>query len=99
MSDDYDWVEDLLSTPIQGVPNVNWSTQTWLLALLRTSTIDQDEERVIEDLIVEGKFTPESLEELIIRLKMNQQHFTNIPNPSQKQIRLFIENLRKNDNP
>jgi hypothetical protein len=98
MSDEFDWVDELLSTPLPGVPNINWSTQTWLLYLLRTSTIDQDEERVIEDKIVEGKFTAEELEELITNLRMNQQHFTNIPNPSQKQIAKFIKNLTENDN-
>lgn len=98
MSDEFDWVDELLSTPLPGVPNINWNTQTWLLYLLRTSTIDQDEERVIEDKIVEGKFTAEELEELITNLRMNQQHFTNIPNPSQKQIAKFIKNLTENDN-
>jgi len=29
---------------------------------------------------------------------MNQQHFTNIPNPSQKQISKFIKNITQDDN-
>jgi hypothetical protein len=98
-SEESDWVDELLSTPLPGIPNVNWSTQTWLLHLLRTSTIDGDEESIIENQIVDGKFTEESLNDLITRLKMNQIHFTNIPNPSQTQISKFIKNLTDNDNP
>lgn len=98
MSEETDWVDDLFNTALPGIPNVNWSTQTWLLALLRTSTIDDNEESEIEDQIVDGDFTAESLSELIGRLKINQQHFSNIPSPSQKQIAKFIQNISKNDN-
>jgi len=99
MSEEIDWVDELFSTPLPGVPNVNWNTQTWLLNLLRNSTIDAEEEDEIEDQIVKGEFTIESMEQLISKLKMNQIHFTNIPNPSQKQISKFIQNISKNDNP
>jgi len=99
MSEERDWVDELFDTQLPGIPNIKWSTQTWLLHLLRTSTIDDNEELAIENQIVDGKFTPEELEELITKLRMNQQHFTNIPNPSQKQISKFIKNLSKNDNP
>jgi len=79
MSDERDWVDELFDTQLPGIPNIKWSTQTWLLHLLRTSTIDDNEELAIENQIVEGEFTPEELEELITKLRMNQQHFTNIP--------------------
>jgi len=98
MNEETDWVDDLFNTTLPGIPNVNWSTQTWLLALLRTSTIDHDEELAIENQIIDGDFTAESLEELIGRLNINQQHFSNIPNPSQKQLAKFIQNISKNDN-
>lgn len=93
-----DWVDELFDTDLPGIPNIKWSTQTWLLHLLRTSTIDDNEELAIENQIIEGKFTPEELDELITNLRMNQQHFTNIPNPSQTQISKFIKNLTENDN-
>tara|TARA_R110002153_G_scaffold53030_3_gene148194 strand:- start:1022 stop:1321 length:300 start_codon:yes stop_codon:yes gene_type:complete len=98
MSEENDWVDDLFNKTLPGIPNVNWSTQTWLLALLRTSTIDDNEELAIENQIIEGDFTVESLGDLIGRLKINQQHFSNIPNPSQKQLAKFIQNISKNDN-
>lgn len=98
MKEDKDWVDELFDTQLPGVPNVNWSTQTWLLELLRTSTIDDNEELAIERQIVEGEFTKEELEGLITNLRMNQQHFTNIPNPSQKQISKFIKNITQDDN-
>ena len=60
MSDERDWVDELFDTQLPGIPNIKWSTQTWLLHLLRTSTIDDNEELAIEHQIVEGKFTKKS---------------------------------------
>ena len=87
-----DWDELL-----DGKPKCNtWQEQTYLLYLLANSTLNEYERDIMSDAIIDPDLTPEYAREIADYLRINQLHFSNIPNPSQTQISRFVDLISKN---
>jgi len=50
----------------------------------------------MSDAIIDPDLTPEYAREIADYLRINQLHFSNIPNPSQTQISRFVDLISKN---
>ena len=87
-----DW-DELLN----GEPEFNlWQEQSYLLYLLSNSTLNDYERSEFTDKIVVPDLTREQAQEMAEYLRINQLHFSNIKNPSQKSISEFIRLISKN---
>ena len=89
MDDNSDWDELL-----DGKPTFNaWQEQTFLLRLLSTSTLDEEERQSVTEDILSQDLDYDYAKEIAEYLLINQQHFSNIPNPSQTQVARFLKNI------
>jgi hypothetical protein len=79
---------------LDGKPVFNqWQEQTFLLRLLSTSTLDEEERLSVTEDILDQDLDYDYAREIAEYLLINQQHFSNIPNPSQTQIARFLKNI------
>ena len=79
---------------LDGKPTFNqWQEQTFLLRLLSTSTLDETERAAVTEQILVVDLDYDSAREIAQSLLINQQHFSNIPNPSQTQVARFISSI------
>lgn len=86
---DEQW-DDLLD----GKPQFNaWQEQTFLIRLLSSSTLDEEERAAVVNDILDMDLTYERAREIAQYLLINQLHFSNIPNPSQTDIARFIRKM------
>lgn len=84
-----DWDELL-----DGKPTFNaWQEQTFLLRLLSTSTLDEDERLGVTEDILAQDLDYDYAKEIAEYLLINQQHFSNIQNPSQTQVARFLRSI------
>ena len=93
-SKNLDWVDEMFDDSSDDV-ELSWSTQTYLLHRLETSTIILDEHTHFQNLIISGKMPKADLEQLKTKLTMNQLPETQWWNPSQKAISKHIQNISK----
>lgn len=70
---------------------VDWQTQSYLLHLLDTSVL-KDESHT-RRAIIDGRFEPEELRDLITRLKAHRMPDSEVMNPSQRTISRFIKKI------
>jgi len=90
---DNEW-DDLLD----GKPEFNqWDEANKLLYLLANSSLDEEERDELTDVIVSEALDAEQAREIAEGLRLNQQHFSNIPNPNQTMVARFISLISKND--
>ena len=93
MSDTINEWDDLLD----GKPEFNqWQEQTYLLYLLANSSLDEEQRDGVTDSILSEALDADSAHEIAVNLKINQQHFSNIPNPNQSMVARFISLISKN---
>lgn len=79
---------------LDGKPNFNqWQEQTFLLRLLSTSTLDEEERQSVTEDILAQDLDYDHAREIANYLLINQQHFSNIQNPSQTQIARFLKSI------
>ena len=79
---------------LDGKPTFNqWQEVTFLLRLLSTSTLDEEERQPVTEDILDQDLDYDRAKEIAEYLLINQQHFSNIPNPSQTQIARFLKNI------
>lgn len=79
---------------LDGKPTFNqWQEQTFLLRLLSTSTLDEEERQSVTEDILAQDLDYDYAKEIAEYLLINQQHFSNIPNPSQTQVARFLKNI------
>lgn len=79
---------------LDGKPNFNqWQEVTFLIRLLSTSTLDEEERQSVTEDILDQDLDYDRAKEIAERLFINQQHFSNIPNPSQTDIARFIRKM------
>ena len=84
-----DWDELL-----DGKPTFNaWQEQTFLLRLLSTSTLDEEERQGVTEDILSQDLDYDYAKEIAEYLLINQQHFSNISNPSQTQVARFLRSI------
>jgi len=84
-----DWDELL-----DGKPTFNaWQEQTFLLRLLSTSTLDEEQRQVFTEDILSQDLDYDHAKEIAEYLLINQQHFSNISNPSQTQVARFLRSI------
>ena len=82
---------------LDGKPEFNsWTEQTYLLRLLSTSTLDDDEREEATQEIISQDLDYDKAREIAQSLLINQQHFSNIPNPSQTDIARHLRKISKN---
>jgi hypothetical protein len=82
---------------LDGKPEFNlWQEQTYLLRLLSTSTIDEPERQAITDSICSMHLEYDEAREIAQSLLINQQHFSNIQNPSQTDIARYLRKISNN---
>ena len=94
MSDDINEWDDLLD----GKPVFDqWQEANKLLYLLANSSLDESEQDAMTDLIISEALDADSAQEIAESLRLNQMHFSNIPNPNQKMVARFISLISKND--
>ena len=70
---------------------IDWQTQSYLLHLLDNSVL-KDEVNTRRD-IIDGRFEPEELRDLITRLKAHALPESEVVNPSQRTISNFIKKI------
>ncbi len=93
MSDNINEWDDLLD----GKPEFNqWQEQTYLLYLLANSSLDEEQRDELTDSILSAALDADSAQEIAESLRLNQQHFSNIPNPNQTMVARFISLISKN---
>lgn len=86
--------EDLLD----GKPDFNqWDEANRLLYLLANSSLDEEEKDELTDVIISEALDADQAREIAEGLRLNQQHFSNIPNPNQTMVARFISLISKND--
>lgn len=79
---------------LDGKPIFNqWQEQTFLLRLLSTSTLDEEERQSVTEDILDQDLDYDYAKEIAEYLLINQQHFSNIQNPSQTQIARYLKNI------
>ena len=79
---------------LDGKPNFNqWQEVTFLLRLLSTSTLDEEERQSVTEDILDQDLDYDYAKEIAEYLLINQQHFSNISNPSQTQIARYLRNI------
>lgn len=79
---------------LDGKPNFNqWQEVTFLIRLLSTSTLDEEERQSVTEDILDQDLDYDRAKEIAEKLLINQQHFSNIPNPSQTDIARFIRKM------
>lgn len=94
MSDNINEWDDLLD----GKPEFNqWDEANRLLYLLANSSLDEEQRDELTDKIISEALDAETAQEIAEGLRLNQMHFSNIPNPNQKMVARFISLISKND--
>ena len=79
---------------LDGKPKFNqWQEVSFLLRLLETSTLDDEERQSVINSVLSQDLDYEQAREIAQSLLINQQHFSNIPNPSQTQIARFLKSI------
>jgi hypothetical protein len=79
---------------LDGKPIFNqWQEVSFLLRLLETSTLEDEERQSVINSILSQDLDYEQAREISQSLLINQQHFSNIPNPSQTQIARFLKSI------
>ena len=79
---------------LDGKPKFNqWQEVSFLLRLLETSTLDDEERQSVIDSVLSQDLDYDQAREIAQSLLINQQHFSNIQNPSQKQIARFLKSI------
>ena len=82
---------------LDGKPEFNqWQEQTYLLYLLANSSLDEEQRDELTDSILSDALDADSAQEIAESLRLNQQHFSNIPNPNQTMVARFISLISKN---
>ncbi len=90
---DNEW-DDLLD----GKPEFNqWDEANRLLYLLANSSLDEEQRDELTDTIISEALDADTAQEIAESLRLNQMHFSNIPNPNQKMVARFISLISKND--
>lgn len=90
---DNEW-DDLLD----GKPEFNqWDEANKLLYLLANSSLDEEQRDELTDSIISEALDADSAREIAESLRLNQMHFSNIPNPNQKMVARFISLISKNN--
>ena len=91
--DNIDEWDDLLD----GKPSFNqWDEANRLLYLLANSSLDEEQRDELTAIIISEDLGPEQAQEIAESLRLNQQHFSNIPNPNQTMVARFISLISKN---
>lgn len=94
MSDNINEWDDLLD----GKPEFNqWDEANRLLYLLANSSLDEEQRDELTDQIISEALDADSAREIAEGLRLNQMHFSNIPNPNQKMVARFISLISKNN--
>ena len=92
-SENNEW-DDLLD----GKPEFNqWDEANRLLYLLANSSLDEEQQDELTDVIISEALDADQAQEIATNLRMNQQHFSNIPSPNQTMVARFISLISKND--
>lgn len=83
---------------LDGKPEFNqWDEANRLLYLLANSSLDEEQQDELTDVIISEALDADQAQEIAISLRLNQQHFSNIPNPNQTMVARFISLISKND--
>ena len=83
---------------LDGKPEFNqWDEANRLLYLLANSSLDEEQQDELTDLIISEALDADQAQEIAESLRLNQQHFSNIPNPNQTMVARFISLISKND--
>ena len=91
-------VDDAWDELLDGKPTFNqWQEVTFLLRLLSTSTLDETERAAVTEQILAVDLDYDQAREIAQSLLINQQHFSNIPNPSQTQVARFLRSICNNN--
>lgn len=91
--DNIDEWDDLLD----GKPSFDqWDEANKLLYLLANSSLDEEQRDELTAIIISEDLGPEQAQEIAEGLRLNQQHFSNIPNPNQTMVARFISLISKN---
>ena len=94
MSDDINEWDNLLD----GKPEFNqWDEANRLLYLLANSSLDEEQRDELTDKIISEALDADTAQEIAESLRLNQVHFSNIPNPSQTMVARFISLISKNN--
>ena len=93
MSDNINGWDDLLD----GKPEFNqWDEANRLLYLLANSSLDEEQRDELTDSIISEALDADGAREIAESLRLNQLHFSNIPNPNQTMVARFISLISKN---
>ena len=83
---------------LDGKPEFNqWDEANRLLYLLANSSLDEEQQDELTDVIISEALDADQAQEIATSLRLNQQHFSNIPNPNQTMVARFISHISKND--
>jgi len=83
---------------LDGKPEFNqWNETNKLLYLLANSSLDEEQQDELTEVIISDTLDAEKAREIAEGLRLNQQHFSNIPNPNQTMVARFISLISKND--
>lgn len=83
---------------LDGKPEFNqWDEANRLLYLLANSSLDEEQQDELTDRIISEALDADTAQEIAESLRLNQMHFSNIPNPNQKMVARFISLISKND--
>ncbi len=98
MSEPFEATDNEWDDLLDGKPLFDqWQEANKLLYLLANSSLDESEQDAMTDLIISEALDADSAQEIAESLRLNQMHFSNIPNPNQKMVARFISLISKND--
>ena len=98
MSEPFEANDNEWDNLLDGKPEFNqWDEANRLLYLLANSSLDETERDELTDVIISEALDAEQAREIAESLRLNQQHFSNIPNPNQTMVARFISLISKND--
>ncbi len=83
---------------LDGKPEFDqWNEANKLLYLLANSSLDEEQQDELTDRIISEALDADTAQEIAESLRLNQMHFSNIPNPNQKMVARFISLISKNN--
>jgi len=93
-----DWIDELFDCgPENDYSNVYHNSRRFAVRLCRSSTLDKEEQDDLIDTLLDFdiEMTSDEIQDVIVRLQLNQQDPMQFYAPSKKEINEFIKKITK----